>query len=768
MAEAWYNHQEKQNQIILKMDIFQSFKEDLQRINQGMASFLAELEHLPDLSDAGVDEWRHICFAIEKQMAEDVIRVAVVGPIKSGKSTFINSIFMSDYLKRGAGVVTSIVTRIRSGPYLKATLYFKSWDEVNSEIEQALTLFPGREAPSGKNRFDIRREKDRAMLQQGLQSLQSDLLIANGARNINGILLESYLKGYEAVKDIIASESISKVFEDDLFDTHKSFSGNDSLSVYLKDIQLQIHSAFMDSNVEIADCQGSDSPNPLHLAMIQDYLLKTHFIVYVISSRTGLRQADVRFLSIIKQMGIIDNILFVVNCDFSEHESLEDLTALVEKIRSELSLIKPDPPIHTLSSLFNLFKSSDKVISAKDALRLAQWEAEKELVDLSNRETLRFNTRLRDKLSRERTTLLLKNNMERLDLIAAGLSNRSRIYRDVLTRDARGVEDVLRKIEYHHQRMDQIQLLVKSTLDGSAGKLKQALKQDVDRFFDARYGAVMQNLKEQIRGFQVDFKAYAELLEVSSFTDTLFLIFQDFKAALDAYMTETVNPQIVRFMREAETKASAYLVSAGEPYEAMISEAISGYRDTMDRLGIPLSENQSIERPTENFKSKRLKSDLNFPPIETTMRYSAGIKTDAVVRLGFYSMVQVFNRLFKKETAGHDRRKINALKDSIRRMKRETERSVGLHFKDYQENIKFQTIFKMTDAMSNQLYEILSQQFRSYAVNVTAAIDRVKEHHLNKEATQDMLKRIELRSTSYVKNIAELRERIESAYGGEG
>ena len=70
--------------------------------------------------------------------------MAVVGPIKSGKSTFLNSLLKGDFLKRGAGVVTSIVTRVRSGERLKATLYYKSWEEVNEDMEQALVLFPPR------------------------------------------------------------------------------------------------------------------------------------------------------------------------------------------------------------------------------------------------------------------------------------------------------------------------------------------------------------------------------------------------------------------------------------------------------------------------------------------------------------------------------------------------------------------------------------------------------------------------------------------------
>ena len=82
------------------------------------------------------------------QLSEEIIRVAVVGPIKSGKSTFTNSVLKGDYLKRGAGVVTSIVTRVRRGKILVAKLFFKSWDEVNAEVDQARKL----EAKHGRGR----------------------------------------------------------------------------------------------------------------------------------------------------------------------------------------------------------------------------------------------------------------------------------------------------------------------------------------------------------------------------------------------------------------------------------------------------------------------------------------------------------------------------------------------------------------------------------------------------------------------------------------
>ena len=381
------------------MDIYNSLKRELLQINQDISALFSDAESITGMSDRSFADWQKTCSGIYKQMSEKIIRVAVVGPIKSGKSTFINSLFKGDYLKRGAGVVTSIITRVRRGKQLKARLLFKSWDEINFEIDQALVLFPSLDWRTEKNRFDIRRKSERIDLQQALSSLSTEHLFTNHSRNINSVLLASYIKGYEEVKDMISSDTMTSQYEDNMFTEHWAFVGDGSMAVYLRDIQLEIDSGSIDSNIEIVDCQGSDSPNPLHLAMIQDYLLLTHLIIYVLSSITGLREADIKFLSIIKKMGIMDNILFVINCDFSEHESIDDLNALIEKVKEELSMIKPDPEIFSISALFNLFKVQNMNLSQKDRLRLAQWEKEKELTDFSDLGTERFESFFYNKLT---------------------------------------------------------------------------------------------------------------------------------------------------------------------------------------------------------------------------------------------------------------------------------------------------------------------------------------------------------------------------------
>jgi ATPase subunit of ABC transporter with duplicated ATPase domains len=135
---------------------YTNLKKRLLKINESLSSVVSRVQSRPDLSEVRFSDWHKACSSIRLQISEDVLRVAVVGPIKSGKSTLINSLFGGDYLKRGAGVVTSIVTRIQNGEDMKAVLFFKSWDEINAEISSALDLIPLWSQKTDQETIDIR------------------------------------------------------------------------------------------------------------------------------------------------------------------------------------------------------------------------------------------------------------------------------------------------------------------------------------------------------------------------------------------------------------------------------------------------------------------------------------------------------------------------------------------------------------------------------------------------------------------------------------
>ena len=746
-----------------QMDSYSTLKDEILDINHDVSLMFSTARSIPGMADYRFGEWEKTCQHLPRQLAEDTIRVAIVGPIKSGKSTFLNSIFKGEYVKRGAGVITSIVTRVRRGDHLRAKLFFKSWDEVNAEMEQALVLFPSLSWRSENETIDIRQEKERVELERALSQLSADQLITRSSRNINNVILSSYLKGYQTANSLVTMENAVRLYEGDRFADHKAFVGNETLAVYLKDVLLEISSGNVESNIEIADCQGSDSSNPLHLAMIQDYLLLTHQIIYVVSSRTGLREADIRFLSMIKNMGILDNIVFVINFDFSEHESIDDLKSLVNRVREELSMIKPDPDIYTFSALYNLFSAHQTSLSDKERLRFEQWNVDGKFTELSNRETVLFESFFYDRLARKRYTLLLKNHIERLAVILSGITDWIVLNRDVLAQDADSMAGALKKISRHQQGLEQIKSTITKTLNGAVSEIKKELQRDTHRFFDGQSGNIANDLERYIHSYTFAPETYQESLKHTDFSQTLYLVFQEFKQSIDTYITETINPAVIRFLQAREKRIREYFAALIVPFDAMIEDVFDEFSG---RLGRGELFNEGIN-PSSNKPPKMdaviSVGSLRPPPLVAAMQYSTKIKTEAIMRLGLYRAMGNVSKLFRKSDDRESEQSLRALKDAIRRMKRETGKSVVFHLKDYRENLKFRYLFKLAEATADGCAETALNRFQAYFSDLSATMARIGTSQNDKAGAVKILDEMDQVSRQLNEKLDRIRKQIEEA-----
>ena len=740
------------------MDTFNSLHKEIVDINTDLLTLLKKAKSIPEMPKETFDDWEKTCRSIEKQVSEEIVRVAVVGAIKSGKSTFSNSLFEGDYLKRGAGVVTSIVTRVRHGEKLEAQLYFKSWDEVNEDIRQALALLPSTEWHSERSQFDLRDEEDRRNLEETLRALGQDALNTDGFRNANSVLLASYLGGYEKVKTIVSSETFVRRFDETRFSEHLEFVSQDALAVYLHDVQLEINTGHIMPDVEIADCQGSDSPNPLHLAMIQDYLLFTHLIIYVISSRTGLRQADIRFLSIIKKMGLIDQIFFVVNCDFSEHDTLADLRVLIGRVKEEISLVKSDPDVHAFSSLYSLFKAQEGQLTPKDKMRLAQWESEAEFISFSKQGIEGFLSSFQQKLTGERYSLLVNNHIERLGILSSGLNHWAQVNRDILMSDTDSANEIVGKITHHQEKMTQIDDVIRSALDGAAHRIKEELKGDIERFFRKGSGSVLNDTAAFIHHYDGLSRQYEVSLEASGFSKTLYLAYEEFKAAVDRFIAEEVNPEVIRFVKEKEEGIGTYLQSIASQYDVIIKDTLAAYDQAMGTFGMTRIMDTSEKMVFQDIEAIRIDKDLKLPISVAAMRYSTKIRTEATLHLGAYNALKLLKRIFKRPVSEGPIEEMRALKTGLTRMKHETQASIASHFMDQKENIKFQYFFRLVDAAADSCHQMLLDRFQIYTSNLTQLAEKISENEIDRGRACNILHGVARASMELSEHIGGIKE----------
>ncbi len=197
-------------------------------------------------------------------------------------------------------------------------------------------------------------------------------------------------------------------------------------------------------------------------------------------------------------------------------------------------------------------------------------------------------------------------------------------------------------------------------------------------------------------------------------------------------------------------------------YEAVIEEALAEYDSVLNMLQLTKNikkEQRQIKMP--DIDSIKETSRLKMPPVITFIRYSAKIKTEAVMKLGFLSVIRIFKKIIKNPVSDNNSDEIRALKSGIRRMKRETEKAVIFHLNDYRENVKFKYFFKLIDVVSGVLDQELLRGFNNYADDLLRLNERINTKKVDKKKTHEILAEIMKDIPKIDDKIMRIKEEIE-------
>ncbi|MFH1154613.1 MAG: dynamin family protein [Pseudomonadota bacterium] len=689
---------------------------DIESVVRDLSLVFSSMKSVADMYDDTIDRMNHQCMGIPDQVRSGILHIAVVGAIKSGKSTFINAWLKKDLLKRGAGVITSIVTRVRKGPVPKASILMKSWDEINHELEKALILFPDMDTLNpGSRGFDLRRKHDRDLLSNLCRQQQLRHAIARDGFRQESMTIIRAINGYETAKGYVHADPSWVCFSGREFDWHKQFTGDESVSFFVRDVTLETDCTGIDEQVEIADCQGSDSTDPAHMAQIQDYLVSANLIVYLISSRTGLREADLIFLKQIELMGLKDNILFVINADISEHDCLEDLIAIEKRTVRDLSYLFGDPVVYAVSSLVTLLESSFETLSDRDRKRLDLWKSDTDLFGYTTANNARLKQKLEDKISRERFLLLVSNPVERIRIVIRALDKRIRFFSDLFITDKTHAAMAMEKLSTLLDQSKKLEIIMKNSLDGAIRGLKNDMDTRTAAFFNKNNGPVVETVRRFIRGYFVDLDQYAGELTRSGFQNAMYIMFQDFQKSLDTCLTLEVNPEIHRFINQQETRIQTYFESLYQSFHVDPQAIYSNFSSRSNALHETVNAQELPGNPVINIDYIKGILDLKIPDALSTTRYSAKIKLDSMARFGFHTFTGLVARVFFSRTVFPGQ---SALRDAGIAIKRETLRSVLAHLDEYRNLIDADYFSKLVNAVARDFQDKLMERFKVCDVEI--------------------------------------------------
>ncbi len=281
------------------------------------------------------------------------VRVALVGAVKSGKSTLANALVGRDALPRGAGVLTAQVTELVPADRPGTTVTWRSRAAVNRAFSLHL------EALGRPGRWDLWNPGHRAAARA----------LLDGPPSPHRTALAALLGGFDAVADRLADTP-----RDELLPPGEDLWGwvtRDEVATFLEAVRVEIPAPDLPAGAVLVDCPGVDAWNAAHGAVVDRALLGAHAIVYVISGRVGLREADLRFLEALRGYGLLPITRFVLNADLSELRGPADLARVAGAVERDLRGLGVGEEPAAFSALLGLLDR----LALLDPERLAPGEA---------------------------------------------------------------------------------------------------------------------------------------------------------------------------------------------------------------------------------------------------------------------------------------------------------------------------------------------------------------------------------------------------------
>lgn len=685
--------------------------------------------------------WQKVLSQVEAHAAEDTCRLAVVGAVKSGKSTMINALVGQDLLRRGAGILTAMITRVQPGRDSRAVLRFKGWDEINGEIRRALGLLPNPRLVDRATPLDLQEAPDRKLLAQVLAEAQEADLWAGGSLDQNYLLLKSYLEGYDLLQGLMPANGVLPLAGPDLA-RHRELVTREATAVYLKDVLLTIPFPWPAQGVELGDCQGSDSPFPQHLAQVLAYLIKSDLVLYVVSSRVGLRQADFQFLAELKRMGLIPHILALLNLDLGEHTSYAEVVKIRDRVAQELASWQPNPRVYAFSALkllLNRRQARGENLDPREAAVLKVWATDPDSAAFADAEAARFDPDLKAVLADLKNRRLAGGSLAQVKMVARGLREQLELTGDLLTRGVDAIKELETRLEARRQPLHATMATLSQTMEGAGNRLKKALRPRVDRLLDRHSGRVGKDLDGFIRNFTPDWDQLAPVAGPPVFRAVLYQLFQDFAKALAHHVTAEVNVALVEFIREQEEWLRQELAHLWQPLFLTLQEALTLYYREIADLGLPAApptlEAAAIPRP----------QGLEVPLLNLEVVPDWRFAREVWVASGMGVLGRAWNAIKRRlGLAGKVEPRQQLLRDLERALAALKywlqEEEVGVQLLNYREGLKFQYFFPLVDQWLKQQEASLDDTLGSLLGSLQGAAEAM---HLAEEERANRRKRLE-------------------------
>ena len=561
------------------MDNYTNFEKKILYRAEILEETIRELEQTGTAEAPVVERWRGYLEGLGRSDPDALLKIAVAGSVKSGKSTLINALIGEDLLRRGAGIVTAFLTRTISEKTPGGWVELKSWEQINNEVNAGVRMLPVFAQEEGaRERLNIRVPEDLERISFWLDRMKTEWLQSRGNIDPNFMFLERCVRGYPLIRDEIGEEVSRIALDASTILRHQFYVGDDTMSVWVRDVELYYPISWLGDRIELADCQGSDSPNPAHFELLQKYLLQAHFIIYVISSRTGLREADFKLLNLIKALRMFPQTLFVLNLDFDIHADRDDLDRSIERVRSELSWVTSDPKVFSFSALFHLLRQLGEKSSKFERRRMKLWRESKSLSKITESGFTAFKRELDERIRLHKSQVLLGFGLSRLEMVAANVADSACIGQSALQKDSEGIKNIAEQLRTRHIALQSTLENLADTVSGLNQNLKREIGARIDTCFDAAKGPIVREAMETVDNCPARPECGPEVADYGKLIRGYYGFYLEFRRNLIRSLTERINLRIMELVKDEEALLRDKIRESSRALWAFFDTALADYR----------------------------------------------------------------------------------------------------------------------------------------------------------------------------------------------
>ncbi len=298
----------------------------------------------------------------------------VVGTIKAGKTTLVNALIGHDLLPRGSGVKSLVLTTISNDVSNHYEIQLRSIQGILQTLRHDFRILGCEFVPPGGGGPELIADIDnqsqrlvRSMEQDGRFNLETGLDSSQAIIHTAYVRIQKTLAGLKLLFRDFDQETVDNftnyrpiiktVQERDYF---QRATGSLDLAALTEIVKLKVpYQGRLDPSVQIIDCQGSDSLNPLDISSVRSAFYLADRILYVINSRLGLRQGDRDLLRTIRNSKLTCPIHLAINVEHFEPRTVDDITSSCLTIKKEFETLigRSAIDVYPVSALVELHQS---------------------------------------------------------------------------------------------------------------------------------------------------------------------------------------------------------------------------------------------------------------------------------------------------------------------------------------------------------------------------------------------------------------------------